>query len=122
MANKTVLVIDDSLVVREQVRDTLRAASYDVLEAENGIEALAHVKATPALSLVICDVNMPEMGGLELLAELKNQGLMSFHVIMLTSEGRPEFLAKARTLGAKAWMMKPLVAEKLLAVVQKLTA
>jgi len=63
---------------------------------------------------------MPVMGGLELLEALKTGGLLSFPVVMLTSEGQPELLARARSLGAKAWVMKPVVPESLVAVVTKL--
>jgi two-component system chemotaxis response regulator CheY len=122
-----VLVVDDSRVVREQVALALRGAGFEVVEASNGAQALALVKElreaqSAAFSLAVCDVNMPVMGGVLLLEALKSGGLLTFPFVILTSEGRPELLARARAAGAKAWMMKPLVADRLLTVVTKLTA
>jgi len=120
-STKTVLIIDDSQVVREQVAATLRAASYQVVEACNGVEGLARVKDVPGLALAICDINMPELGGIEVLERLTAQGLLSFPFVVLSSEGQPDLVGRARALGAKGWMMKPVLPASLLAVVNKLT-
>ncbi len=117
---RTVLVVDDSRVVREQVAAALRASGYEVAEATNGAQALALLKETADVALVICDVKMPVMGGIELLEALQTGGLLTFPFIILTSEGRPELLARARTLGAKAWLMKPVAPDRVVLVVAKL--
>jgi len=120
MLRKKVLVVDDSVVVRQQVALALQGAGYDVLEAGDGVEGRQRVMATPDLAMMVCDLNMPEMDGLELVATLKAEGLLTFPVTMLTSEGRPELLARAKGLGARAWMIKPVVPAQLIAVVNKL--
>jgi two-component system chemotaxis response regulator CheY len=119
---KQILVVDDSFTVREQVALALREAGYDVLEASDGTEALRSIQASPKLAMMICDVNMPNMNGLELLAALREQSIASFPVIMLTSEGRREQVALARSLGALAWIIKPVAPELIVATVNKLTA
>ncbi len=121
MTRKKVLIVEDSLVVREQVSAALAAADYEVVLAGNGVEAIGCVASHRDLAVAVCDVNMPEMDGIELLAALKEKQLLTFPVVMLTAEGRPELLSRARALGAKAWLMKPVVPDRLLSVVDKLT-
>jgi len=68
---KKVMIVDDSRTVRQQVVAALGPAGFVVLEAQDGIEALERMKVTPDLSLIICDVNMPRMNGLEMLETVK---------------------------------------------------
>jgi two-component system chemotaxis response regulator CheY len=116
-----VLIVDDSLTVRQQVTAALSTAGFQVLEAENGLQALELLK-TVGFSLVICDVNMPEMGGLELLEEVRGAGLPGIPpIVMLTSEGRADLIDRAKKAGARGWLVKPLKADQLVAVARKLT-
>jgi two-component system, chemotaxis family, chemotaxis protein CheY len=116
-----VLVIDDSQMVRLQVGRALMAAGFTVVEASDGADAIEKLQASPDLSLVICDVNMPVMNGIEFL-EKKSELGNSVPVIMLTTEGQPELIKKAKMLGAKGWIMKPFKADSLIAAAKKLTA
>lgn len=119
--SKKVMIVDDSIVVRQQVSWALLDAGYEVLEATNGEEGLARAAATPDLAMIICDVSMPFLNGLGMLARLGEQGLLSrCPVVMLTSEGQPELIAQAKALGAKGWMVKPVTSEALVATVKKL--
>lgn len=121
MAAKKVLLVDDSAFIRAQIGGTLGKAGYEVLEAGNGQEGLDKVAANPQLSMIICDVNMPVMSGLAMLEELAKQGVVSrCPVVMLTSEAQQELLGKAKSLGAKAWMVKPIKPALLVAAVKKL--
>jgi two-component system, chemotaxis family, chemotaxis protein CheY len=121
MSAKKVLLVDDSAFVRAQIGNTLSKAGYEVLEATNGKEGLDKVAANPRLSMIICDVNMPVMSGLTMLEELSKQGVVSrCPVVMLTSEAQQEFLAKAKSLGAKAWMVKPVKPALLVSAVKKI--
>ncbi|MGD0679025.1 MAG: response regulator [Polyangiaceae bacterium] len=117
----TILVIDDSRMVRHQVGRALSAAGFVVVEAENGTEALEQLAANPETRLVICDVNMPQMNGLEFLERL-NEDHVAVPVVMLTTEGQPELIQRAKALGAKGWLVKPFKPETLVATAKKLTA
>ena len=68
---KKVIVIDDSQTIRDQVGATLRQAGFDIVEGIDGLDGEAVIARTPDASLVICDVNMPNRGGLELLENLR---------------------------------------------------
>jgi two-component system chemotaxis response regulator CheY len=116
-----VLVIDDSLMVRQQVGRALSAAAFSVVEAADGAEALKQLAASPDMALVVCDVNMPTMNGIEFLERLRHDGV-SVPVVMLTTEGQPELIARARALGAKGWIVKPFKPDLLVAAAKKLTA
>jgi two-component system chemotaxis response regulator CheY len=118
---KTIIVIDDSQVIREQVSIVLKQAGYEVVEAEDGVEGAAAIRNNPGASLAICDVNMPKLGGLEMLETISAQtGASSLPVIMLTTEGRPDLIERARASGAKGWMVKPFKPTMLLATVKKI--
>ena len=118
---KKILVVDDSATVRQQLNLTLTSAGYAVEEARDGKEGLDKISAAKDLSIVICDVNMPRMNGIEMLKNVKSQGL-SVPVIMLTTEGQPALIRQAREEGAKGWMVKPFNPDLLLKAVEKLAA
>jgi two-component system chemotaxis response regulator CheY len=118
---KKIIVIDDSDIVREQLGSSLRGAGYDVVEAADGVEGAELIKQSPDCALVICDVNMPRKNGIELL-ESMNGRLASLPILMLTTEGRPDLIDRARKAGAKGWLVKPIKADLILGVVRKLTA
>jgi len=118
---KRILIVDDSITVRQHISRALEQAGYAVIEAEDGAEGLRKAESTSDLRMVVCDVNMPVLDGLGMLAGLHERGLVSrFPVMMLTSEVQPTLMARAKRLGAKAWMVKPISAEALTATVKKL--
>lgn len=117
----TVLVVDDSLMVRRQVSAALTAAGFRTIEASDGADALVMLDANPDAALVVCDVNMPRMNGLELL-EAARPRRPELPFLMLTTEGQPELIQSAKALGAKGWMVKPFKAELLVAAARKLSA
>lgn len=117
-----IAIADDSTIVRQQVAYALVQVGYDVIEAADGQEAFERISAAPNIKLLICDVNMPRMNGLELLAKLAGPAKSPpFPIVMLTTDGHPELIAQARALGAKGWMVKPVQPEILVATVKKLT-
>ena len=118
---KKVLVVDDSDTVRQQVRQALVPAGYDVLEAADGLAGLDTLRDNRDLAVVLCDVNMPRMNGLEMVASAQSEGLVT-PIIMLTSEGQPSLIRKARGFGAKGWIVKPFKVELLVAAIGKVTA
>jgi two-component system chemotaxis response regulator CheY len=120
---KKVIVIDDSQTIREQVGTTLRQAGFEIVEAVDGADGEAVINRTPDASLVICDVNMPNKNGLELLEGLRqNDKHKLLPVLMLTTEGQPQMIERARKSGAKGWLVKPFQSDLLLAAVRKLTS
>jgi two-component system chemotaxis response regulator CheY len=114
-----VLIVDDSSTVRDEVRVALMAGGHDVLEARDGVEGLEEIERSPDLGVVILDVNMPRMNGIELLSRLQDDS-REVPVLMLTTEGQPNLIRRAKAAGAKAWMVKPFKADQLLKAVAKL--
>ena len=113
---KKILVIDDSPAIRQQVSICLIEGGYDVVEATDGRDALSKLEA---VSLAICDVNMPGMNGIEFVKEMAQRG-SKLPIVMLTTEGRPELVSEAKKAGAKGWMVKPFKVDQLILVVRKL--
>jgi len=121
-AKPIVMVIDDSLMIRNMVKRALTNAGYDTVEAHDGQDAQEQLERGPAPALVVCDVNMPRMNGLELLEWMSTQPDIQSPVVMLTTEGQPERMRQARRLGAKGWLIKPFKADLLIAAADKLIA
>ena len=120
--SKKVIVIDDSLTVRQQVGMALRQAGFEVIEAADGDEGADLIGRNADAAMVICDVNMPRMNGLELLELIKKDGKnANLPVLMLTTEGQPQLIDRAKKSGAKGWVVKPFKPELLVAAVKKLT-
>jgi two-component system, chemotaxis family, chemotaxis protein CheY len=102
-----VLTVDDSSVARRQVRNALEAAGISVSEAAEGVEALWRARQEK-FDLVLTDIHMPAMDGLEFIRELrKSPGYEQTPVYVLTSDGSRERLAEGRAAGATAWLIKP---------------
>jgi two-component system, chemotaxis family, chemotaxis protein CheY len=114
-----VMVVDDSMLVRRQVTAALKEPGYLVIEAVDGVDALEKLSGFSDMRLIVCDVNMPRMSGIELLERLSAQGSI-VPVVMLTTEGQPELIQRARALGAKGWIVKPFKPEFLVATAAKL--
>ncbi len=116
-----VMVIDDSMVVRRQVAKALEVGGFDVSEAVDGEDAIARL-AQGDVDLIFCDVNMPRMNGLEFLAAFRATAGAQTPVVMLTTEAEPDLVSRARSFGAKGWIIKPFRPELLVAAAVKLTA
>jgi two-component system chemotaxis response regulator CheY len=122
MEPKKILIIDDSSSIRQQVSAVLVGAGFSIVEAADGIEGAECIHGCPELSLVICDVNMPRLGGLEMLDSVKDElKRRSLPVVMLTTEANAEAIAHAKRAGAKGWLVKPFKEQLLVAVAKKLT-
>ena len=118
---KRVLVVDDSPSVRQQVGLSLSQAGYDVVEAGDGTEGVSKIASDRSIALVICDVNMPRMNGLEMIEAVKKEPQnAALPIIVLTSEGQPALIERAKKAGAKGWIVKPFKADLLVAAVKKL--
>lgn len=118
---KTILIVDDSSSLRTVVKIALERAGYAVLEAGDGKQALTALEKAGKVNLIISDVNMPQMNGFELLAQIKQHPRHRFvPVIMLTTESQTEKKEMGRAGGAKAWISKPFNPPQLLDAVSKL--
>src|SRR6188472_2473921 len=99
---KKVLVVDDSETVRQQLADALSQAGLRVVEAREGLERVAE---HDDLSIMVLDVNMPRLNGLDMLDKLKeNPKTSSTPVLILTTEAQSSMVARAKKAGAKAWL------------------
>ena len=117
---KTIMIIDDSVSLRQVVGIALSAAGYEVIEACDGQDALAKLNG-PKIHLMICDVNMPNMDGISFLKALREVPSYKFTpVIMLTTEAGEDKKREGQAAGARAWVVKPFKPEQLLLAVAKL--
>ncbi|WP_340680775.1 response regulator [Paraglaciecola sp.] len=118
--SKTILIVDDSISIRQVVGIALKGAGYDVIDAVDGKDALTKLTGQK-INLVISDVNMPNMDGITFVTEMKKLPAYRFTpVIMLTTEGADEKKMAGKAAGAKAWVIKPFKAEQMLDAVSKL--
>lgn len=114
-----ILAVDDSASMRQMVSFTLKGAGHDVVEASDGVEALSLAKHG-AVDLVISDVNMPNMDGITLCAELRKLPAFKFvPILMLTTESTGDKKMQGKNAGATGWIVKPFNPEQLLATIKK---
>ncbi len=121
MPSKRVLVVDDSLTIRQQVSKALTEAGFEVLEAADGQAGADLIGQDATIALVICDLNMPRMNGLEMVAKVKSESRhAALPILMLTTEGQPALIKRAKEVGARGWIVKPFDSAQLVAAVRKL--
>jgi chemosensory pili system protein ChpA (sensor histidine kinase/response regulator) len=110
-----VLIVDDSITVRELLKMTFQKAGYQVEQARDGQEAWEKLRSGLPCDLVFCDIEMPRMDGLQLLQRLQTEEtLCELPVAMLTSRGADKHRKMAVDLGAKGYFTKPYLEEALL--------
>jgi two-component system chemotaxis response regulator CheY len=111
-----VLIVDDSAAIRKILQRVLKQAEVpvrEIHEAGDGVEALAILRSHP-VNLVLADVNMPNMDGLELLAKIKSESQWKdLPVIMITTEGGQTKVMTAVELGAAGYVRKPFTADQI---------
>lgn len=118
--SKTILIVDDSVSIRQVVGIALKGAGFDVIDAVDGKDALSKLSGQK-INLVISDVNMPNMDGITFVTEMKKLPAYKFTpVIMLTTEGSDDKKSAGKAAGAKAWVIKPFKADQMLDAVNKL--
>ena len=116
---KKILAVDDSKTMRDMVCFTLKAAGFEVLDAEDGKDALAKLKNVK-VDAVITDLNMPNMNGFELIRSLRAMAEYKMSpILMLTTEGDDAKKQEGKNAGATGWVVKPFNPEKLVQVVKK---
>ncbi|MEI7669488.1 MAG: response regulator [Pseudomonadota bacterium] len=116
---KKILAVDDSRTMREMVSFTLKAAGYEIIEAEDGKAALSKLNGEK-IDAVITDLNMPNMNGFELIRSLRANPLYKFTpILMLTTEADDGKKEEGKAAGATGWIVKPFNPDKLVDVVKK---
>ncbi|MGJ3522140.1 response regulator [Nitratidesulfovibrio sp. D1] len=116
--SKLIMTVDDSASIRQMVGFTLRNAGYEVIEAKDGKDAVS--KLSGPIKMVITDLNMPNMDGIELIRQIRANAAYKFiPVIMLTTESQATRKQEGKAAGATGWIVKPFQPEQLLAVVKK---
>jgi two-component system, chemotaxis family, chemotaxis protein CheY len=118
-----ILVVDDSSTVRNEVCDFLKNNGLSVAAAVDGRDGLDKLRADPAIKLVVCDVNMPNMDGLTM-AEKVRQDLRNnnVNIIMLTTENSPAMKERGKAAGVKGWIVKPFNGAAVIGSLKKLVA
>lgn len=119
-----ILIVDDSETVRAQLKADLVNEGYTVFEAGNGLEGIKMMEGNAHnISLIFCDVNMPEMDGLTMCRELhKDPALAKVPIFMLTTQTSPLMKAEGKASGVVAWIIKPYEKRIVLGGVAKVLA
>ena len=117
---KTIMVVDDSATMRLSLKANLEVGGYKVEFAGDGLQALAQLKNGVKPDLIISDINMPNMGGLEFIRNVR--GLAGFRftpILVLTTESQQEKKDEAKKNGATGWLVKPVAGPDLIKVIKQ---
>lgn len=118
--SKTIITVDDAQTMRKMIRFTLQSTGHEIIEAADGAEALNTLKNRP-VDLIITDVNMPNMDGIELTRKLRGSPLHArTPIVLLTTEASAEKKNQGRAAGATGWIVKPFNQKQLLDIVTKI--
>lgn len=108
-------------MMRLLLNNSLSVAGYRVVEAVDGVDALDKLKSGVRVNLIICDVNMPNMDGLQFVRTYRaDPALQYIPVLMLTTETSQDRKEEGKAAGVRAWMVKPFDPPKLLSAIEKL--
>lgn len=113
-----VLIIDDSQMVRQEISLYLKEAGYEVTEAVDGVEGLELIEGQD-FDLILCDINMPRLSGLELLRHMDTPDGKDLPIVMVTTQSCMDSIREAQERGAKGWLIKPFSRESILAIAEK---
>ncbi len=117
--SKNILIVDDSESIREVVSFTLENEGYNVLVGVDGKDALKYLDGSP-IDLIITDLHMPEMDGIELIKNVrKMDNYKRIPILFLTTESQASKKMEAKEAGATGWIIKPFVPAKLIAALKK---
>ena len=118
-----ILSVDDEapieLMMRHHFRRKIRSGEYEFFFAHNGLEALAVLANTPDIEIILCDINMPEMDGLTLLAKVNEMHNPAMRVIMVSAYGDMENIRQAMNDGAFDFVTKPIDMDDLALTIEK---
>jgi two-component system chemotaxis response regulator CheY len=116
----TVLVVDDSVTMVMSLKTTLAMSGFEVETAGNGQEALKKLQLGVKPNLILTDINMPVMGGMELIGKVRAlPGLRFVPILTLTTESEASKRDEGKRAGATGWLVKPISGNDLIAVIKK---
>jgi two-component system chemotaxis response regulator CheY len=117
---KTILVVDDSGTMVLSLKNNLEIAGFGVVTASDGVKGLERLKAGPKPDLIITDINMPNMGGIEFIGKARaTAGFRFTPILVLTTESQQARRDEAKKAGATGWMVKPVGGADLLKIVRQ---
>lgn len=115
------MTVDDSKSVRQMVSFTLNSAGYRTVEAVDGSDALATLGESVTIDMLVTDLNMPNMDGIELVKNIRAQQRHKFiPILLLTTESQEAKKQQGKAAGASGWIVKPFNATQLVEVIRKL--
>ena len=117
---KTILIVDDSATMVMSVRNNLEIAGFKVETAEDGVTALTKLKSGVKPDLIITDINMPNMGGMDLIRNVRAlPGFRFTPILTLTTESQADKREEGKKLGATGWLVKPVGGTDLLKIIKQ---
>jgi two-component system chemotaxis response regulator CheY len=117
---KKIMTVDDSASIRQMVRFALETGGYEVCEAKNGKDALTRLNGTESVDMLVTDLSMPEMDGIELTKQIRaTPQLRYLPVVVLTTESHADRKSEGKRAGVTGWIVKPFKPEQLVGVVKK---
>ena len=120
MASRKILAVDDSVSIRKSISFILGQEVYEVVEAENGQDGMSKLDSDK-FGLIITDINMPVMDGIQFIKEVRKSLDHKFTpIIVLTTENQESKMQEGKEAGATGWIVKPFSSDKLIAVVKKI--
>jgi two-component system chemotaxis response regulator CheY len=111
-----ILITDDSATMRKIIMRVLRQAGFqieEIVEAANGVEGLRKLEETPGVSIVLSDMNMPEMGGVDFVKALRAKHGADLPIVMISTEGGESTIQEALAVGADAYVTKPFTPDSI---------
>ena len=116
---KTIMVVDDSLSVRQMMSFTLGNAGYEVVEAEDGKDALDKLSGLQ-VNMIVTDLNMPNVNGIDLIRSVRSKSEHKYiPIVVLTTESHESRKRESKEAGATGWITKPFKPDQLIGVIEK---
>ena len=117
---KTIMIVDDSATMLMSLKNNLEIAGFNVETAEDGVKALTRLKGGSKIDLLITDINMPNMNGIELIQNARAITSLRFiPILILTTESQQAKRDEAKKLGATGWLVKPVSGSDLLKIIKQ---
>lgn len=114
-----ILAVDDSDTMREMVKETLELGGYEVILAVDGVDGVKKFKENPGLNLVIADINMPNLNGIEMIREIRKENT-EVPILTLTTESEDTMKQKGKDAGADGWIVKPFRPPQFLDIIKQI--
>ena len=117
---KTILVVDDSATMLMSLKNSLEIGGFSVITATDGVLALKKLQSGPKPDLIITDINMPNMGGIEFIGNARKlPGFRFIPILALTTESQQAKRDEAKKLGATGWLVKPVGGTDLIKIIKQ---